>query len=320
MAAVHTVRGVLFQLGVVVRRHGVPGQGQVVILVDEAHVQPSRAGLAVVAVHAVPYGVLRRKGAENAVIPFLRRGVKKAQQMSHIVRISDSRQYREHAGLVQRVLDALILGERFAEGGRFSIQQLAAGKRLHNRNAHALRFAPAIELHPMAGAAVGIVAVLVGVLSLTVIIPRIDGKHQLFHQTGIQYHVRQLRRMGGQSDVLDGALLLHLQQIRQYAVFLVGFPVGGRVETVDKAVVHVVCFQIAEHPVDLLLYLLQIGGPAILACFIVGSEMDLIVHILPQILKRFAVVWKGFGPGAGQIRIVDSALMGKQQRLYGVLL
>ena len=266
-----------------------------------------------VAVHAVPYGVLRRKGAENAVIPFLRRGVKKAQQMSHIVRISDSRQYREHTGLVQRVLDALILGERFAEGGRFSIQQLAAGKRLHNRNAHALRFAPAIERHPLAGAAVGVVAVLV-------VVARIDGKHQLFHQTGIQYHVRQLRSMGGQADVLDDALFLHLQQIRQYAVFLVGFPVGGRVETVDKAVVHVVRFQIAEHPVDLLLYLLQIGGPAILACFVVGSEMDLIVHILPQILKRLAVVWKSFGPGAGQIRIVDSALMGKQQRLYGVLL
>ena len=79
MAAVHTVRSMFFQLGIMVSRHCIPGQGEIIILVDQAHVQARGAGLAVVAVDAVSNRISGRKCAENAVVFLLRRSVKEAQ-------------------------------------------------------------------------------------------------------------------------------------------------------------------------------------------------------------------------------------------------
>ena len=59
------------QAPVVLCRQGIPRTGQVIILVDEAHVQAGGAGLAVVAVHTAPGHVDRITAAENMDIAAL---------------------------------------------------------------------------------------------------------------------------------------------------------------------------------------------------------------------------------------------------------
>lgn len=55
----------------------------------------------------------------------------------------------------------------------------------------------------------------------------------------------------------DNALPLHIQQIFQYTICFVAFPVLCRIQTVDKAIIHIVSFQAMEHPVNLSPDLLQ---------------------------------------------------------------
>ena len=58
------------QLAVMLRGHFIAGKSQVVILVDQPHVQPHGTGLAVVAVNADAVRVTGRKLLDNAVAPF----------------------------------------------------------------------------------------------------------------------------------------------------------------------------------------------------------------------------------------------------------
>ena len=147
VAAADTIPGLFLQLIVVAARQFVPGPRQIVILVDDADVQPRRAGLAVVAVYTDAGGVLRGKRAEDGIIPFLRGGVQEAQDALQVCAVPHTGQHGEHTRLIQRVLDALVFGQRPAEGRGARIQQLAAAERLHHRDAHALRFTPAVNAH-----------------------------------------------------------------------------------------------------------------------------------------------------------------------------
>ena len=65
VSAPDAVPGVPLQVFVVAPGKLIPGPGQVVVLVDQAHVQARRAGLAVVAVDTRPGGLCRGKGAQT---------------------------------------------------------------------------------------------------------------------------------------------------------------------------------------------------------------------------------------------------------------
>ena len=109
-------------------RQGIPRTGQVIILVDEAHVQAGGAGLAVVAVDAGALRVSGGEGADDGVVPLRLPSPQKAQDPFQIRPVSDTGQHRQDAGLVQGVLDALIFRQGLTEGRGTSIQQLSAGK------------------------------------------------------------------------------------------------------------------------------------------------------------------------------------------------
>ena len=89
-------------------------------------------------IHIFSHGVRGSEGPQDRIILFLRGGLKKAQKMFDLLHRTHTRQYSEHTRPVQSVLQALIMGQSLAKGGKGSIQQLAAGKGLHHRNAHAL--------------------------------------------------------------------------------------------------------------------------------------------------------------------------------------
>ncbi len=111
---------------VVVRRQLISGPGQIVILVYDPYINARGAGLAMVAVHTFSFGVLGREGADDGVVLFLGGGVAGRKHVLHILPIADAGQHRQHAGLIQCVLDALGLCQRLAEGGGFVLQKLAA--------------------------------------------------------------------------------------------------------------------------------------------------------------------------------------------------
>ena len=284
--------------------HGqrVPGEGEVVVLVDQPHVQARRAGLAVVAVDAGPVHVARGEGADGGVVPRLGGGAHKAEHPLQVRPAAHPGQHGEHARLVQRVLDALVLGERLAEGGGLVVEQLAAGKRLHHRDADPLRLAAAVELHPLGGAAVGELPVLV-------VIGGVDAEHQHVHQAGVQHLPGGGRRVRGQADAAHDALFLQAEQVIQHAVFPVLLPVGRLIQAVDEAVVNVVSAQRLELPGDRALRRLAVGGPAVaLAVAVAGAEVNLIAHPVARAGKGLTKGGEVVRLGGGQVVVVHAAL------------
>ena len=128
MTAGHAVRGFLFQVPVMTGCHGIPCHRQVIIFIDQPHIQACRAGLAMVAVHTAPHSLSRRKRTNHGVVLFFGRCLKKSQQIFYILNTSDTRQYRQHSRLIQCILDALIAGQRLSKRRCLIIQQLPSGK------------------------------------------------------------------------------------------------------------------------------------------------------------------------------------------------
>ena len=71
VAAVQAVGCLCCQMGIMVFCQLISRHRKIVILVDESHIQTSRARLAVVAVNADAAGLLGRKAAQNGIILFL---------------------------------------------------------------------------------------------------------------------------------------------------------------------------------------------------------------------------------------------------------
>ena len=296
------------QAPVVLCRQGIPRTGQVIILVDEAHVQAGGAGLAVVAVDAGALRVSGGEGADDGVVPLRLPSPQKAQDPFQIRPVSDTGQHRQDAGLVQGVLDALIFRQGLTEGRGTSIQQLSAGKGLHPGDAHALRLAPAVKGHPLRGAAVGILAVLI-------VVAGVDAEHHHVRQAGVQHLPGQGRRMGGEADVADDALGFQRLQKLKNAVVHIPAPVAGLVHTVDEAVVDVVRPQLLQLPRYRPLDGLQIRGPAVrFTGGVIGAEVDLVEHLPAHTRKGGAEDGEAGGVGSGQVEVVDPLLQGHLQR------
>ena len=171
MAAVEAGVGVEGEVEVVITGKLVADAGQVVVLVDEAHVQAGGAGLAVVAVDAHALGIPWCEAADVRIVQFLRRGVHVVENGFKVSHVTDAGEHRQHSGAVQGVLEALNMGDGVAEKGAFFIQKLASGKGLHDGDPHAHLFAV-----PVKGGALGDLAD--GVLALLVVVGRVDAEHE----------------------------------------------------------------------------------------------------------------------------------------------
>ena len=283
VAALDAVLRMAAQVAVVVPRQLVAGPGQVVILVDQAYVQPGGAGLAVVAVDADAGGVPGGEGAQHGVVPLLRGGVQESQDPREVRPVPDAGQHREHPGLVQGVLEALVFREGLPEGRGLGVEQLAAAEGLHHGDAHALRLAPAVEGHPLLRAADGVVPVVV-------VIAGVDAEHQKIQDPHVQDPVHHLGRVRAHADVPNGPLPLELLDIVQNAAVQHRLEIGFLVQAVEEAEVDIVGFQGAQLPVDGALDGVQIRGPAVHPALVVGAEVDLEADLVPR---------SGHGPAIG---------------------
>ena len=223
---------------VVVAGQGVPGAGEVVILVDQAHVQAGRAGRAVVAVHAADLPGRARRDAR--VVARAGRRVQEPEQAAQVLAAAHAGQDRQHAGLVQRVLDALVFRERAAQGRGLFVQELAAGERLHHGDAHALGLAAAVEVHALLRAADGELP------ARAVVVGRIDAEHDQVQHHFLQQAVHHRRRVRGQADVAHDALVLQAQDLLQRAPSRL--QVAQFVDAVQEPKVDRVGLQVPELP------------------------------------------------------------------------
>ena len=294
------------------RRHAVPGYGnapgpacppscQIVILVDQAHIQAHGAGLAVVAVGADPLGRAGSHPAQHRVIPLGRRRLKKAQQRFQVPAVTHPGQHRHHARPVQRILQTLVPGQRQTKGRPRRVQQLAGGKGLHHRDAHALGLAAAVERHPLVQAAQA-------VLPFLVVVGRVDAEHQHVQQAVVQHLGRHRRGVGAHADVAHHALPFQLLQVVDGAG-LPGLAVVLRlVNAVEEPEVDVVGFQLGQLPVHRPLDGVQIQRPAVFPGEILGTEMDLEKDLVPHAGARngIAVCRKGCRVGRGHVKVVDA--------------
>lgn len=111
VAALQAVGGGLFERQIVLPCQHVSQPGQVVILVDQADIQPRRTGVAVLALYARALRVLRREGGNDGIVPLLRFQVKQIAQNAVplvILQITDFIQtvHEAKADVLHRVLSA----------------------------------------------------------------------------------------------------------------------------------------------------------------------------------------------------------------------
>ena len=304
VAALNAVPGVLVQMGVVVPGQLVSRPGQVVVFVDEAHVQTRRAGLAVVAVDAHPGGV---HGGEGRIVPLLRRGVQEPQQPVQVLPVPHAGQDGEDAGLVQGVLDALVLGEGTAEGGGAGVQQLSAAEGLHHRDAYPIRLAPAVEGGALLRPADGVVPVVV-------VVAWVDAEHEQVQNPQVQHPVHHAGGVGAQADVPHRPLPLELLDVVQHASICHLLQVGLLVQAVEKAKVDVVGLEGGELPVDGTLDGVQVCGPAVAPAVVIGAEVDLEIDLVPDPGHGLPVDGEGGRIRRGQVKEVDAPLQGQFHR------
>ena len=65
---------------------------QIIIFVDQADIHPCRTGMAMSAVHALAHRVIRGKGTNDGIIPFLRGGIQIGQRILQLWDIPPARQ------------------------------------------------------------------------------------------------------------------------------------------------------------------------------------------------------------------------------------
>ena len=268
--------------------------------------------MAVLAVYARTLRVLRREGGNDGIIPLLRARVKIGKILLQLFHIGRALHDGQDGGTVERVLDALRGRERLSERGFFRVEQLARVERLHDGNADALFFAAGIEAVALGGAADG-------ELSVAIVVHRVDGEHHHVQNSHVQHAAGELRRVGGQADVLHNALRFEFKQIAQNAVSLVSLQITNFIQTVHEAEVDVIGLQLLQLPRDGSFDAVQRRVPAVFAGGIVRTEMQLQIRILSPAGKGFSDAREDDGVAAREIDIVDAAVQRKRHRFHDVL-
>ncbi len=269
------------QLAVMIVRHAISRQRKIVVFVDQADIQPRRAGLTVVAVNAVSDCRLRRELSDYGVVVLRPRGIWEGQQRMQVVKPPHARHGRQHSRPVEHRLKALIFRQRPPKGRGFFRKQLPAVEGLHDRDTDSLRFTSAKQLRPLAGRTD---TVFVPALQ---IIGRIDREHQHIHKPRIKQPVGNRRRVRGKTDVTDNPLRLKFADMVEDAVFPDIVKVAFLIHAVQKTKVRIVGSEGMQLPVEGFPDFVQIPRPSVLSARIVHrAEMQLKIDLLPHLCDR----------------------------------
>ena len=138
VTAMQASLGIHGKLCIVIGRDRIPCQGEIVILVDKADVDPRGARLTVVAVDTGPLYGIGRKAADDRIVTLglaCRKESEKAIKVRHRLHAGNG---HEHPGAVKGILQALVFGKRLPEGGSLGREELPRKEGLHHADAHPL--------------------------------------------------------------------------------------------------------------------------------------------------------------------------------------
>ena len=121
MSAANTVGSLFLQVGVVILCQHIPCPGQVIILVNQSHIQPCRTWSTVIAVYADSFRILRSESSKNGIVFLLGRSLQIAEDTFQVLPIPYTWQHGQNAWLIQGILDALVLRQRRVERRRLRI-------------------------------------------------------------------------------------------------------------------------------------------------------------------------------------------------------
>ena len=268
MSAPRAGVGLHSQSRIVLRRQGVPGPGQVVVLVDQAYVQPGRAWAAVVAVHASSLRLGRGERPYDGVVPVIGRRIQVRQRRPQVVAVPHTGQDGDDARLVQGVLDALGSGQGPAEGRDLRVGELAASERLHDGDPDTVGFASAVQIRPLADLAVG-------ELPLLPVVRGVDAEHDHVYDSRVQRLLGDGWGVGGNAYVVNCPLVLQLLDVIDDASVPLVVKLREAVDAVYEAVVDVVRADLGHLPLYRLPDVVQAVNPAVLAGGVVGPEVHL---------------------------------------------
>ena len=118
----------------------------------------------------------------------------------------------------------------------------------------------------------------------------------------------------------DDALLLHGEKVIENAILLISLPVRAFILAMNKAVVDVVRPQLLQLPVNRSFDRIQVEAPTISAAGIIRSEMNLVHHLIPDILQRLPEGGEGCPVPCRKVIVIDAALKCMPDRSYRILL
>ena len=294
VAAMQAVAGVEVEAGVVFLGQLVAGAGEIVELVDQADVEAGRAGHAVVAVDAAALRAHRRELADGGVIAHLRRGVQKGEDLFQIVQTAHAGQHGDNARAVERVLQALIRGERLPEGRKGGIEQLAPGEGLHRRNAHAVALAIAVERGALFHRADAVFALLV-------IVGGVDAEHEQVDLPAGEQAAGDGRIVRGKADVAHLALGLEVAQVIQQAAAHDRLGVFRLVHAVEEAKVRVFETEGLRLPREGAADGVQIARPCVGGAIVEGAEVHLQQRVAPAAFEGGGHRLDGGALGGGEV-------------------
>ena len=255
------------------------------------------------AVHASSLCLRRSEIAENRIVTLFLRGSQISENTVQILHSPEARQNVQHAGFVQRILDALIFRQSFSKGRKFGVQKSSAAEGLHNGNADFFLLAALIEIHTLIGGTDGKIA-------MAVIIGRIDAEHHHIQKARIQHLIDDGRRVGGKTNVTNNALFFQLLDMLQRAAFQIFFEIRRLIDAVDETKVDVVRVQLFQKPVHAADDLILFRSPAVFSGRIVGSKMHLKTDFVTVSRKGSPIIIKSHNLRHSQIKVVDTAFHG----------
>ena len=117
MTTGNTIGSLLLQIFIVVFCQNITGPGQIIIFINQSHIQPCRTRLAVIAVDADSLCFLWGKAAQNGIVFFLLRGIEESKNTVQIFPVAYPGQNRKYARLIKGIFQALVFGQRTLKRG-----------------------------------------------------------------------------------------------------------------------------------------------------------------------------------------------------------
>ena len=274
---------------------------------------PQWAGGAVVAIGAVAaLGCLCR--LEDGGVVFLGLGGMQVVEVGQqLVGVVDAEYAGGDAGLGKTVGYALLGGEGDAEGRSFLVEQAAAtAEGFHDGDRDMVGGAIVVELNTH-GVDAGLEVVhgtLVprGGTTTEAVESGVEREHDDFNPAAACSHERHFGVVAADTNVLDFAFFLELENIVEVGAAFQFVPLLGAIGDVNHAHFDVVGAQTLEEVFETLLGFLEVAGAGVLPVLENGADMGLDNHAVAAAFEGCTDVGAGFGVGIVDVDVVDAAI------------